>query len=150
MDSSERIQEELAYAQLEDSINEERETIDDIANKYIELEQEKSKVELKIDEFKMRYKEIFDTLEGMVGEIEELNNQQNSCKEKLLNKMTEKFEVLGYSFVKVVTEVKRTFNSKQFFKDYLPTSRLYKKYVKESNVQPYVKVTKLKDSKQRR
>ena len=150
MDSSERIQEELAYAQLEDSINEERETIDDIANKYIELEQEKSKVELKIDEFKMRYKEIFDTLDGMVGEIEELNNQQNSCKEKLLNKMTEKFEVLGYSFVKVVTEVKRTFNSKQFFKDYLPTSRLYKKYVKESNVQPYVKVTKLKDSKQRR
>ena len=98
----------------------------------------------------MRYKEIFDTLDGMVGEIEELNNQQNSCKEKLLNKMTEKFEVLGYSFVKVVTEVKRTFNSKQFFKDYLPTSRLYKKYVKESNVQPYVKVTKLKDSKQRR
>lgn len=149
MDSSERIQEELAYAQLEDSINEERETVNDIANKYIKLEQEKSKVNLRIDEFKMRYKEIFDTLEGMQGEIEELNNQQNFCKEKLLNKMTEKFEVLGYSFVKVITEVKRTFNSKEFFKDYLPTSRLYKKYVKESEVQPYVKVTKLKESKQR-
>lgn len=149
MDSSERIEEELTTAQLEDSINEERETDKDLANKYVGLEQEKAQIDFKILKFKQEHQEIFDTLEALEGEKEDLSQQQNEIKLKLLDKMTEKFELLGYSFVKVVTEIKRTFNSKEFYKDYLPTSRLYKKYVTESSVEPYVKVTKLKEKKKK-
>lgn len=149
MDSSERIEEELTTAQLEDSINEERETDKDLANKYVDLEQEKAQIDFKILKFKQEHQEIFDTLDALEGEKEELSQQQNEIKVKLLDKMTEKFELLGYSFVKVVTEIKRSFNSKEFYKDYLPTSRLYKKYVTESSVEPYVRITKLKEKKKK-
>lgn len=149
MDSSERIEEELTTAQLEDSINGERETDKDLANKYVDLEQEKAQIDFKILKFKQEHQEIFDTLDALEGEKEELSQQQNEIKVKLLDKMTEKFELLGYSFVKVVTEIKRSFNSKEFYKDYLPTSRLYKKYVTESSVEPYVRITKLKEKKKK-
>lgn len=147
MDSSERISDELATAQLEDSINNEKETERDLANQYIDLEQEKSEVDFKILKFKQEHQVIFDTLEALEGEKQELVEQQNAIKIKLLDKMTEKFELLGYSFVKVITEIKRTFNSKQFYKDYLPNTKLYKKYVTESFVEPYVRITKLKEKK---
>lgn len=150
MDSSERIEEELTTAQLEDSINGERETDKDLANKYVDLEQEKAQIDFKILKFKQEHQEIFDTLDALEGEKEELSQQQNEIKVKLLDKMTEKFELLGYSFVKVVTEIKRSFNSKEFYKDYLPTSRLYKKYVTESSVEPYVRITKLKEKKKKK
>lgn len=147
MDSSERIDEELTTALLEDSMKNEKETDKDLANQYVQLEQEKLEIDFKVSKFKQEHQEIFDTLEALEGEKQKLSEQQNIIKSKLLNKMTEKFEILGYSFVKVVTEIKRTFNSKEFYKDYLPNSRLYKKYVTESSVEPYVRITKLKKNK---
>lgn len=150
MDATERIDEELTNAQLEDSINEEKETDRDLANKYIDLEQEKAKIDFNILKFKQEHQEIFDTLELMESEKQDLTEQQNQIKIKLLDKMVEKFELLGYSFAKVITEVKRTFNSKEFYKDYLPTSKLYKKYVTETSVEPYVRVTKLKEKKSKK
>lgn len=147
MDSSERIDEELTTTLLEDSMKNEKETDKDLANQYVQLEQEKLEIDFKVSKFKQEHQEIFDTLEALEGEKQKLSEQQNIIKSKLLNKMTEKFEILGYSFVKVVTEIKRTFNSKEFYKDYLPNSRLYKKYVTESSVEPYVRITKLKKNK---
>ena len=145
--SNEEIEEELEEAQLEDSVKEEKETAQDLAKEYVDLEREKTKIDEKLEDFKLEHQEIFDTIESILLEKKELEEQQNVIKTKLLNKITEKFELLGYSFVKVVTEVKRTFDSKKFYQDHLPTSRLYKKYVKESTVEPYVRITKLKSKK---
>lgn len=145
--SNEEIEEELEKAQLEDSVTEEKETAQDLAKEYVDLEREKTKIDEKLEDFKLEHQEIFDTIESILSEKKELEEQQNVIKTKLLDKITEKFELLGYSFVKVVTEVKRTFDSKKFYQDHLPTSRLYKKYVKESTVEPYVRITKLKGKK---
>lgn len=142
--TNEDIEERLEQEQLDLSNKEDKESYQDLAKEYIELEQEKVKVDLDVEQFKIKHQEIFDELQKIENRKIELVEQQNSIKSKLLDKLVEKYEVLGYSFVKVITEVKRTFDSKAFYKDYLPTSKLYKKYVTESSVEPYVRITKLK------
>ncbi len=145
--SNEEIEEGLEVAQLEESMKEDKETAQDLAKEYVNLEREKTKLNEKIEDFKLQHQEIFDTIEAIEGERKVLEEQQEEIKTKLLSKIGEKFELLGYSFVKVVTEIKRTFNSKKFYEDHLPTSRLYKKYVTESAVNPYIRITKLKGKK---
>lgn len=147
MDSSERIEEELEQSLLEDSINKEKETDQDLAKQYIECENRIDKIKSMIEKYKLDHSEIFEELQKYENQIAEIEAEKDGLKERLLDKMQEKFECLGYSFVKVITEVKRTFNTKLFYQDYLPTTRLYKKYVTESEVKPYVKITKLKQKK---
>lgn len=145
--SNEEIEEKLSAAQLEDSMKEETETAQDLAKEYVNLEREKTKIDERLEDFKLEHQEIFDTIEAILEEKKVLEEQQNEIKSKLLDKISEKFELLGYSFVKVITEVKRSFNTKKFYEDHQPTSRLYKKYVTETSVEPYIRITKLKNRK---
>ena len=147
MDASERIEEELEAAMLEQSMKEDNETEMDLAKEYIEYENQKESIKSDIEKFKLEHSEIFAKLQEYEDKIKEIEGQEDIIKIKLLDKITEKFEYLGYSFVKVITEIKRSFNAKRFYEDYQPTSRLYKKYVTETEVNPYVRITKLKQKK---
>ena len=125
MDSSERIEEELEQALLEDSVNEEKQTAEDIGGQFINLEGEIGKINNDILKFKKAHSEVFKELENLENKKQSIIEEQEGLKSKLLNKIkNKKLSLLGYTFTKVDATFKRTFDAKAFYKDYGPKTKL--------------------------
>lgn len=116
---------------------------------YRELENKKSKAKLVIEKFKKQYEEIFDTLELLECEVELIEEDQQKLAINIKDSMNEanvkNKEVGNLKFTYVTETIKRNFNSKKFFNDYSPKTKMYKEYVTESTVSDYVKVKRLEN-----
>ena len=86
MDASERIEEELEAAMLEQSMKEDNETEMDLAKEYIEYENQKESIKSDIEKFKLEHSEIFAKLQEYEDKIKEIEGQEDIIKIKQIVK----------------------------------------------------------------
>ena len=115
-----------------------------LMNDYRDIENKRIKALLTIENFKKQYKEVFDTLESLEYEVELLNKNKSdlipSIKDAMVKENKSKEEIDGFKFVYVAPTIKRSFNSKKFYKNYGPKTKMYKEYVTELSVSDYLKI----------
>ena len=122
-----------------------KKTPDELLKKYTELETLNKSIEQKIAEFKEEHKEVFKELDKMLSEIVDNNTKQSEIKEDLTNSMKESdLDVISNKAFKVkyVAETVRHDFDKAKFKD--ENEELYNRYIKETKVKAFVKITEVK------
>jgi hypothetical protein len=120
-------------------------TPDDLLKEYTDLETSNKAIEEKIANFREEHKEIFSKLDEMFSEIENNTSKQATIKEDLVGSMSESNidSIANKMFkVKYVAETIRHDFDKTKFKD--ENEELYNKYIKDTKVKAYVKITEVK------
>ena len=118
-----------------------------LMNDYKDIENKRIKALLTIEEFKKQHEEIFNTLESLEYEVELLDRDKSDVvpliKDAMVKENKKKEEIGKFRFTYVAPTIKRNFDSKKFYENYSPKTKMYKEYVTQSNVSDYVKVKEL-------
>ena len=120
-------------------------TPDELLKEYTDLETSNKAIEEKIANFREEHKEIFSKLDEMLAEITDNATKQATIKEDLVGSMSESNvdSIANKMFkVKYVAETIRHDFDKTKFKD--ENEELYNKYIKDTKVKAYVKITEVK------
>lgn len=139
------IEEVLDLSKVENVSLFDRKTPDDLLKEYTDLETSNKAIEQKIEEFKLEHKDIFNRITEMYAEIEDNVDKQNTIKNDLVGSMCESNvdSISNKMFkVKYVAETVRHDFDKTKFKD--ENEELYNKYIKDTKVKAYVKITEVK------
>lgn len=136
-------EEQLESAQLEESRQEEKITTIGLLDDYTDLEKKKYELEKEMKQFLLDNKMFASKMADFKRRQDELDNQQNEIKTKLVTQMPieeKKNETNGiFKVVYVAPTTKSTFDTKKFKAE---NEVLYDKYVNVSNVSAYVKISK--------
>lgn len=116
-----------------------------ILEDYTKLEEEKEKIDIKIQELKEEYSKVFKQLEEYENTISELSEKQNNMRQDLTDSienagLTEKGISNNIFKVKYVAETTRQNFDKDKFKKQYPV--LFNKFINIVKVKSYIKITK--------
>ena len=116
-----------------------------ILEDYTKLEEEKEKIDIKIQELKEEYSKVFKQLEEYENIISELSNKQDNMRQDLTDSienagLTEKGISNDIFKVKYVAETTRQNFDKDKFKKQYPV--LFNKFINIVKVKSYIKITK--------
>ena len=116
-----------------------------ILEDYTKLEEEKEKIDIKIQELKEEYSKVFKQLEEYENTISELSEKQDNMRQDLTESienagLTEKGISNNIFKVKYVAETTRQNFDKDKFKKQYPV--LFNKFINIVKVKSYIKITK--------
>lgn len=118
-----------------------------LMKEYKDINNERTKALTVIEDFKKQHSDIFDTLESLEYEVELLDEKMKNLvpeiKDNMASEELKKHEEANLRFTYVAPTIKRNFDTKKFYEDYSPKTKMYKTYVTESDVSDYVKIKEL-------